>query len=763
MLFRSHYPVSAANIALSASTLVKYGALGGSSPWRSDRLFVKKANYRKYSNWGNNPGTQNGVYFCSWLSAGDTDKEPTWMDRYYDPNHVNLTSTLTSTAYTSAANNYPNLIWDTPSIQTLNPESLYVYHRIGDNDNQTVVDVLSSSLLYYYQNWTDPLINTATGLSAGTIYNYAASAVSVFPGTKDEYLDTSLCYAVGNFTDNDLNSNGITLAFQAYNTDWSNIKGSQLVGNYYNGGIGVAKNNTLLTPFVTINSFNATNSLLTLNTSLSPIKYSPTGFTNKVIVLKAEYDTEYYVVTQDKKIYVYDQDDLNTNTYSFVQTGVVYNAFLIKETGKKKIVVVSRPALGGVAWKKYNIDGTPDTGPSSSDSKPGYNNVTFNLKNIPYYFNSLTGNGAVDTNNVVFALSGDALMRRISPTGVGTSVLSALSAEYIACDHENNIWLLYANRNLCKIDNKGVVIWDVYLTNAPTVTQTANYPRSISFIAEIDINSRNIVHTGVIFDPKTQNVFKVSSTDGTIISTQSISGVNTGCILTGDFTGYTYQKNYVYTKQNSNDITVKVLGRNITGNSNSEKIINLNYDVSTLTPGWHHFAVTLNPDNKLTLYIDGSVATYTTLGNTTTIYRVYNSKNNPDLVIGTASFKKQTLAQYTNENIDIYRYIGKIADVRFYNQALNQSDIKALQKRFLLNSFTDLKWSSSTGKRYYIEQIERFFLHRLPGAKSNLFNIKIKNSNITDTNLRSIIEKNIIASLSKTIPVHTKLKSIIWE
>ena len=60
-----HYPVSAANIALSASTLVKYGALGGSSPWRSDRLFVKKANYRKYSNWGNNPGTQNGVYFCS--------------------------------------------------------------------------------------------------------------------------------------------------------------------------------------------------------------------------------------------------------------------------------------------------------------------------------------------------------------------------------------------------------------------------------------------------------------------------------------------------------------------------------------------------------------------------------------------------------------------------------------------------------------------------------------------------------------------------
>jgi len=86
-----------------------------------------------------------------------------------------------------------------------------------------------------------------------------------------------------------------------------------------------------------------------------------------------------------------------------------------------------------------------------------------------------------------------------------------------------------------------------------------------------------------------------------------------------------------------------------------------------------------------------------------------------------------------------------------------------LQKRFLTESFSDLTWSTPTGERYYIEQIERLFLHRLPGAKSNMFNIKIRNSNITNTGLREIIEKNIIASLNKTIPVHTKLNSIIWE
>ena len=201
--------------------------------------------------------------------------------------------------------------------------------------------------------------------------------------------------------------------------------------------------------------------------------------------------------------------------------------------------------------------------------------------------------------------------------------------------------------------------------------------------------------------------------------------------------------------------------RNIATENSTGSAINLNYDVSYLTPGWHHFAATLDNNNTLKFYIDGNVVKSTQVGSASSIYRIYNNKNNPDLIIGSASFKKQTLAEYTG--LDVYNFKGKIADVRHYTQALQQSDIKAIQKQFLKSSFTDLKWSVPTGERYYLEQIERFFLHRLPGAKSNMFNIKIKNSNITNTAVRQIIEKNIIASLSKVVPVHTQLNNIIWE
>lgn len=753
-----HFPVSATNIPLSASTLVKAGALGGSSPYRSDRLFVKKANYRKYSNWGNNPGTQNGVFFCSWLSASPASGEAVWMDRYYDPNHINLTSVLTSTAVTSAANNWPNIIWDVPSTQAFNPESLYVYHRIGANDNQAIVNALSSSLTQYYKNWNSALINEATQLSAGIVKNFAASAVEVFPNTTDESLDTSTCYGVVEFTDEELNNNGITLAVYAYNTDWSNIKGNQIVGNYYNGGLGISKNNTLLTPLLTLTR----NDVITTNTNLTPLKTTPTNLTEKNFVLKAEYDTSYYIVTQSKQLLVYDQDDLITDTYTVNVSGSILGANLINQNGLKQILVFSIPTTNVINWLKYNTDGTVSTTGTISGTQAGYNNYTLDISGSPIYFNSTLGNGTVDSDNTVFMLSGNVLTRR-DKYNVTTTILSAVSAEYVACDHENNIWLLYAQRNLCKLDSYGTVLWDIYLTNAPVASAVSDNVNSkqriITFVSEISQTTGATVHYGVVIDPKTQKMFKIDPNKGDIIRTTNLT--DSSNFTLGDPTGYDYQRKYVYSAERDNDLTVKMFVRSIATNVDVSSSINLNYDVSYLTPGWHHFATTLDNNNILKLYIDGSVVKSTRVGSASSVYRAFNNKNNPDLVIGTSSFKKQTLAEYTG--LDVYNFNGRIADVRFYSQALEQADIKALQKRFIKSSFTDLKWSTPTGERFYIEQIERFFLHRQPGAKSNMFNIKIKNSNITNTTLREIIEKNIIASLNKIVPVHTQLNNIIWE
>ena len=112
---------------------------------------------------------------------------------------------------------------------------------------------------------------------------------------------------------------------------------------------------------------------------------------------------------------------------------------------------------------------------------------------------------------------------------------------------------------------------------------------------------------------------------------------------------------------------------------------------------------------------------------------------------------------------ETYTYSGKIADIRFYNIALNNSDIRAISKSYQYNQFNNLSWTVDAPVRGYIEEIERFFLHRMPGSKSPYFNIKIKNSSIADPAVRAIAENNIRNTVNNIAPAYTQLLSIIWE
>jgi len=111
---------------------------------------------------------------------------------------------------------------------------------------------LSGSLIHYIKNWTNPLIDEVSGLSAGSLSNFGSNSVLTYPLIRDKALNTEVSYAKLAFTNDDFNSAGITLAFNAYNNDWSNVQGDQIVGNFYGGGLGLFKSNPLLTPFISV-------------------------------------------------------------------------------------------------------------------------------------------------------------------------------------------------------------------------------------------------------------------------------------------------------------------------------------------------------------------------------------------------------------------------------------------------------------------------------------------------------------------------------
>ncbi len=68
-----------------------------------------------------------------------------------------------------------------------------------------------------------------------------------------------------------------------------------------------------------------------------------------------------------------------------------------------------------------------------------------------------------------------------------------------------------------------------------------------------------------------------------------------------------------------------------------------------------------------------------------------------------------------------------------------------------------------TGKRGYIETIDTFFKNKLPGRKSNMVNIGINDTGITQKDLQNDINKEIILKIKKVLPATVMLNSINWE
>ena len=69
----------------------------------------------------------------------------------------------------------------------------------------------------------------------------------------------------------------------------------------------------------------------------------------------------------------------------------------------------------------------------------------------------------------------------------------------------------------------------------------------------------------------------------------------------------------------------------------------------------------------------------------------------------------------------------------------------------------------ATGNQNYLEEVSRFFKFKLPGLKSQYYNIRINGLQISDSNTRIMIESIIKDNLKKIVPSYAELFKIVWE
>jgi hypothetical protein len=294
----------------------------------------------------------------------------------------------------------------------------------------------------------------------------------------------------------------------------------------------------------------------------------------------------------------------------------------------------------------------------------------------------------------------------------------------------------------------------VILTRAGTVSNGSLTP---VFYYTLTANNTMPVLSGIENSPLTNPGYQFVFLDYS--GTPTMSGTYAAATqplysLTSD----DYIRGHINEKYSSANLNAKVALVNVF-NKNDILPIDVMTSLSGVDPGYHHFAVRFDSYHGfMDLFIDGDL-----VGSAQFPPRKYKFSNliNRPFMFGTSSFKNNIPSfMYLKKNSDLVNGLT-IKNYYLYNTPLNDYDIKFQAKEG--RTIQDIQFNIPCGRRNYTEEIERYFKATIPGSKSTLYNLVIKNTGITDIALRKALEARINDELKKTAPVYSKLNSIIWQ
>lgn len=737
-----HYPSGIDVMALSSSTFIEDGAIAGSCPFNADKIWKKIGNYKKYSVWGDS-SEQRGVWLCSWLSgAPSVDNKPVWMDRWYNPGTLDIYSAYVATT--------GNAIYDVPSEMTMEPGVQYKYFRIGNKTNMEFVASLSgeNNLKLHIDNWGQ---NNKDQSSYGNNI--------VFESTETTFPYTDISYDNISEKDNCLEMNGInqsalvpynssiaplssmSVCFWAYADDWNDIHGNRFIDNGFRGGWSVGFNNGLYTPIAAIADSTYGHIFL--------INNDGNVYKNIVLPLNKNIFADITDLMIDDKLYIWCLDNNYKKLYKINFTGDILNEItfaddtnltsltqnssghiFVLDTTYSTISGFNSDTLSYLSSSTVGIEHTKISTTFDDSLKFAKGKISCDSSGNSFYLD----NGYLSKNNTTFFSMGGYLDVRV--------------------DENDDVWLLNGtslvqyNNTLDTVKNTIVVNEDYSSGEAHFNFLFKNTEKRI-FVIYPDTNRLYILNTG----GKTLKIVNLNNA----IDVKKYSDYYTNLSINGvnDFSGFEFSKNH-------NKFVIpgnRIEGTIHFGNEDDyyENKLTVSYPVSSLVKNdWNHFVLQYDWANKqVKLFVNTVLRDTKTLNIAKPIYYRYSN----------ACYIGNKQAEISDLDSTIYstqhHFDGKIDDIRMYDYVLSEDEIIAIYNTKLI--FKSLFWNMPIGNHNFVEEILYFFKNKIPGNKSQFYNINLINSGIEDQSVRTIIENVIRDFISKTSPFYSTLYKIIWD
>jgi len=775
-----HVPFFSASIPLQQSSLIGDGATPGSIPILADRIFQKQGSYPKYTPIGNPGNLNNGTWLCSWLYSL-SGESPRWLDRFYNPGKLTTFDALQQTVNSFSYEINNPAYYDVPTTMVLVPGTWIHYYHNGEKDAAEFIKTLSgknnNKLRLHINEWGPIIKDKSTYNNIGYIENFNNNwnFIENIPEITDkntlnfnntDFIDTRVVYNSSyNLQDE------FTLNFWVNNSNWLEAPGTQLVGNINGGGFGAYFNNLKYYPYFVVPEnfyghvfyFNGDGfNFLDKNTQPTSNTDPETTGTSNPVQVAINSNNETIVLDSGLFYSLYKLDHQG----SVIATARDVNNNILTLDGEPKILMVDKDdkciviTVAGTYIFDADLNFINFSTTQSDKYVPGLC-VTFNTNgNLLKAFNCKDFKIDKFNNEWQITLDGELICNFTSLSSeIGNSTCTNL-----AIDPDENIWVAHDGNKITKINANTKTKINTFTLG---IEQDFNTEKHLSFIYFYNREKntkewlaiayynyeKTLYYTTLNGDIKTAIALP---TKLNIIQSPPTRENKTNLQFTGkgDFTGYEWKRVFNKLLYNNNpQIQFKV---SITKNIKNapQSIFTVSVPVQYLTNNtWHMITCTLK--NKLaTIYIDTQERDKKAIPLN---YKLDSFKKN-DLYIGTPAGK------FTNYNTEINTksliYNGRINDIKIYDYAIDSSLLPVFVREKFIGE--DLYWNIPTTTLQYVEEIEKFFKHKIPGIKSTFFNIKISGSGAYNEQLKQTIETHIRYFIEQIKPSYSELLTIQW-
>lgn len=337
----------------------------------------------------------------------------------------------------------------------------------------------------------------------------------------------------------------------------------------------------------------------------------------------------------------------------------------------------------------------------------------------------------------------------------------------ISCDYDNNVWILgvsTAGGKIWKFDNDRNLIFEIILNTLDVKLNGINEQTKCVMDFTCEINKTDgYTHYPVIY---------IQSGDDAIKLNLTTDGVMSGCVSVSDIpdiesqyniTNYEVSKSLNRGAINTNHLIFKTRFQSYFDTDKTYSV-QMKYNLEELTPGEHHFAIGFNADNSnISLFVDGNL--HQTIKSddifTGAAYKFSKTIHAPLHVGVETYFNNITFSEYLG--LDNYGYAvdNTISNIRVYNSYLNFYKIKSLTRE--TNNILPLSLVLPTGRRNYVDKMQKYYRHRTPGRRSDVIDVDIiaENDN-TEKEVKLKLSEDIRDIVRSALPVNKSIREVVW-